>query len=151
MLRTKTCTQLIELVKGWGGSVIKNAQKQDLVNEVLRVMKPPIYGCSEPITDSDSMVEAHKWAHKAVNFAYTMAASGTLPHDAALWMEGRITAGTSFSGIGTPEWALKYIEAAGKNMQQGDPLPRFEVRFVLDREPACRKAQQRRPWEMHRI
>ena len=140
VLQTYTRERLIELVKSWGGSVSKGAKKQDLVAEAMRVIKPADCGCSDTGTDDDSMVEAHKWAHKAVTFAYNSALAGTLPSAAALWTEGRITMGTSFSGIGTPEWALGYLKAAGEMIPPADPLPGFQLLFSLDKEPACRKA-----------
>jgi len=49
--------------------------------------------------------------------------------------------GTSFSGIGTPEWAVRYLSAAVSAIQTSRQFAEFELRFVLDREALCRKAR----------
>jgi len=137
VLNTYSRQKLCQIMETLGVHVKKTAKKQTLVEEILNFNKD----AATTAHSCDNMVEAHMWAKKAIKFAFNRASTGEFDNKAALWAEARITMGTSFSGIGTPEWAVRYIAAAGRAMQSGDPLPEFQLQFVLDREPSCRKAR----------
>jgi site-specific DNA-cytosine methylase len=135
VLNTYSREKLIQILGTHGVTAKKTVKKATLVEDILNLRsKHDVI----VVKGSDNMVEAHRWAKKAVKFAFDKVATEEFDVEAALWSEPRITMGTSFSGIGTPEWAVRYLSAAGRAMENGNPLAEFELRFVFDREAVCR-------------
>ncbi len=118
----------------------KNSTKTAIIEQLLKLHAVASPNVPVDIV-GDRMVEAHRWAIKALKHARSKALSGDLPAQASIWTEGRISVGTAFSGIGTPECAVKYLVAAGQMLVPRDCLPVFELCFALDKETLCRKAR----------
>jgi hypothetical protein len=89
---------------------------------------------------TDGMVEAHRWAHKALHCAKQLVHAGKLHTDAVFWTPVEVSVGTCFSGIGTPEWAIQYLAAASRLVDKGDTQVTFKQCCATDAEPLCRQA-----------